>query len=86
MKVLVCIEPVDLRGGIDGLARLFRQALREEPMSGTLFYSEIGAAPAFASWDTVQSATNGLHTAPLPVLCERVEIPPVLPGWQDSGL
>lgn len=37
MKVLVCIEPVDFRGGIDGLARLCRQALREEPMSGTLF-------------------------------------------------
>lgn len=37
MKVLVCLEPVDFRGGIDGLARLCRVSLGEEPMSGALF-------------------------------------------------
>jgi len=37
MKVLVAIEPVDFRGGIDGLARLCRQTLRVDPMSGAVF-------------------------------------------------
>lgn len=37
MKVLVCVEPIDFRGGIDGLARLCRQSMGEDPMSGTTF-------------------------------------------------
>lgn len=37
MKVLVAIEPVDFRGGIDGLARLCRQRLCADPMSGAVF-------------------------------------------------
>jgi hypothetical protein len=31
MRVLVCIEPADFRRGIDGLARMCREALHEEP-------------------------------------------------------
>lgn len=37
MKILVAIEPADFRCGIDGLARLCRQALGSDPFSGTLF-------------------------------------------------
>lgn len=37
MKVLVAIEPVDFRGGIDFLARLCRQTLGSDPMSGVVF-------------------------------------------------
>lgn len=37
MRVLVAVEPVDFRGGIDGLARLCRHTLRADPMSGTVF-------------------------------------------------
>ncbi len=37
MRVLVAIEPADFRRGIDGLARLCREALRSDPFSGTVF-------------------------------------------------
>ena len=37
MRVLVCVEAVDFRKGIDGLARVCREALSSDPFSGTLF-------------------------------------------------
>lgn len=37
MRVLVAVEPVDFRRGIDGLAALCRAVLKEEPMSGAVF-------------------------------------------------
>ena len=37
MRVLVCIEPADFRKGIDGMSRLCREALGEEPFSGTVY-------------------------------------------------
>lgn len=37
MRVLVAVEPVDGRKGIDSLARLCREKLREDPFSGCLF-------------------------------------------------
>jgi transposase len=37
MRILVAVEPVDLRKGIDGLAALCRQALSSDPLCGTLF-------------------------------------------------
>jgi len=37
MRVLVAIEPVDMRKGIDGLVAVCRQRLQADPMSGTLF-------------------------------------------------
>ena len=37
MRVLVCIEPADFRRGIDGMARMCREALGEEPFSGTVY-------------------------------------------------
>jgi transposase len=37
MRVLVGVEPVDFRRGIDGLARLCREVLRSDPFSGTVF-------------------------------------------------
>lgn len=37
MRILVAVEPVDFRRGIDGLAGLCRQALREDPFSGCVF-------------------------------------------------
>jgi transposase len=37
MRVLVAVEPVDLRKGIDGLASLCREKLRADPFSGWLF-------------------------------------------------
>ncbi len=37
MRILVAVEPADFRKGIDGLARLCRQALHSDPFSGALF-------------------------------------------------
>jgi len=37
MKVLVALEPIDFRRGIDGLAQACRQQLKADPFSGTLF-------------------------------------------------
>ncbi len=37
MRVLVAVEPADFRKGIDGLARLARDELDQDPFSGSLF-------------------------------------------------
>jgi transposase len=37
MRVLVAVEPVDFRQGIDGLVRQCRAALNADPMTGALF-------------------------------------------------
>jgi Transposase and inactivated derivatives len=37
MRILVSVEPVDFRQGIDGLCRLCRQALSTDPFSGAVF-------------------------------------------------
>jgi transposase len=37
MRILVAIAPADFRRGIDGLARLCRTALSQDPFEGTLF-------------------------------------------------
>ena len=37
MRLLVAVEPVDFRRGIDGLARLCREELGSDPFSGALF-------------------------------------------------
>ncbi len=37
MKILVAVEPVDFRCGIDGLARLCRDTLQHDPFLGVVF-------------------------------------------------
>lgn len=37
MRVLVAIEPVDFRRGIDGLSQVCRAVLSRDPMDGTVF-------------------------------------------------
>jgi len=37
LRILVAVEPVDFRRGIDGLARLCREKLESDPFSGALF-------------------------------------------------
>jgi transposase len=37
MRILVAVEPADFRKGIDGLARLAREELENDPFSGSIF-------------------------------------------------
>jgi len=37
MRILIAVDPVDFRRGIDGLGRLCREVLACDPMSGTVF-------------------------------------------------
>ena len=37
MRILVAVQPADFRKGIDGLAGLCRNVLREDPFSGCVF-------------------------------------------------
>jgi transposase len=37
MKIMVGVEPVDFRKGIDGLCAVCRQRLKSEPFSGVVF-------------------------------------------------
>ncbi len=37
MRMLVAIEPADFRKGIDGLARLCQETLKQDPFSGWVF-------------------------------------------------
>ena len=37
MKILLAVEPVDFRKGIDGLARICKTVIKSDPFSGYLF-------------------------------------------------
>ena len=37
MRILLAVEPVDFRRGIDGLSRLCRESLSADPLGGTAF-------------------------------------------------
>jgi transposase len=37
MKILVAVTPTDFRQGIDGLARLCRETLQQDPLGGAVF-------------------------------------------------
>jgi transposase len=37
MRILLAVEPVDFRKGIDGLAQVCRAQLQADPLSGTVF-------------------------------------------------
>ncbi len=37
MRILLCVEPVDFRKGIDGLVGICKRKLKSDPFSGALF-------------------------------------------------
>ncbi|WP_083803881.1 IS66 family insertion sequence element accessory protein TnpB [Desulfonatronospira thiodismutans] len=37
MRILVAVEPVDFRKGIDGLTKICRQRIKSDPFSGCVF-------------------------------------------------
>lgn len=53
MRILLAVEPVDFRKGIDGLARVCREALAADPFSGTVFVfrNRRGQALKFLMYD-----------------------------------
>lgn len=54
MRILVAVEAVDFRRGIDGLARVCREALGADPYSGALFVfrNRRGTAVKILVYDT----------------------------------
>ena len=72
MRILVAVEPVDFRAGIDGLAAACRKRLQAEPMTGTLF--------VFASRrrTTVRILAYDGHGARATVLEQRLHLHPAL--------
>ena len=50
MRVLVAVEPADFRKGIDGLVRLCRDALGEDPFAGVVFVFRNRRASAVKLW------------------------------------
>jgi hypothetical protein len=60
MRVLVAIEPVDGRKGIDSLARVCQEKLAEDPFSGCVFVfrSRSGTAIRLISYDLCSVFSN----------------------------
>ena len=54
MRILVAVEPVDFRCGIDGLARVCDTVLTTDPFSGTVFVfrNRRGTAIKLLTYDT----------------------------------
>jgi transposase len=46
MKILVAVEPVDFRKGIDGLAAFCKASLVQDPFAGTVFVYRNRPAPS----------------------------------------
>ena len=53
MRILVAVEAVDFRRGIDGLSRVCRDQLASDPFSGTLFvfHNRRGTAIKIVAYD-----------------------------------
>lgn len=53
MRILVCVEPIDFRAGIDGLCGICRQVLSSDPFSGAVFVfrSRRGTAIKILAYD-----------------------------------
>jgi len=53
MRILIAVEPVDFRLGIDGVSRVCREALSSDPYSGAVFVfrSRRGAAIKLLAYD-----------------------------------
>jgi transposase len=50
MRVLVAVEPVDFRAGIDGLVQCCRTRLQEDPFRGTVFLFRSRRQTAIKLW------------------------------------
>jgi len=64
MRILVAVEAVDLRKGIDSLAELCRAKLQADPFSGCLLCSAAGGQPLLRCW-SMTGRDSGCDEAPL---------------------
>jgi transposase len=77
MRILVAIESVDLRKGIDGLTQLCREKLGADPFSGYLFIfrSRRATAIKILAYATYISLLYGfarkITVEPAPVICTQ---------------
>ena len=53
MRIMVAVEPVDFRQGIDGLCRVCRQVLSTDPFTGAVFIfrSRLGTSVKILAYD-----------------------------------
>ena len=42
MRIMVAVEPADFRKGIDGLAQVYKDVLREDPFARSILCSATG--------------------------------------------
>jgi IS66 Orf2 like protein len=73
-RILVAVEPVDGRKGIDSLAGVVRAALLGDPMSGDLsvFKNRRGDKLKILAWGTGSPSTSGgSNAAPSPSRSRR---------------
>jgi hypothetical protein len=63
MRILVAVEPIDFRAGIDGLANNCTKLLQADPFSGTLFVFGNRARTALKVLVCVPPA--GMHKQPI---------------------
>ena len=59
MRVLVAIEPVDGRKGIDSLARLCQEKLAEDPFSGCVYVFRSRSATGQGYWLAQKRLSRG---------------------------
>ena len=60
MRILVAVEPIDFRAGIDGLAAACRKRLEADPFSGALFVFRNRARTAIKSRPCKIQIVDGL--------------------------
>ena len=58
MRIVVAIEPADFRKGIDGLARVCKEVLKQDPFSGWVFVFRAAKALAAHQLQILFSAGN----------------------------
>ena len=56
MKILVAVEPADFRKGIDGLVRVCKDSLQQDPFAGAVFVFRNRRGTAFSAGDPDRTA------------------------------
>ncbi len=73
MKILLAVEPVDFRAGIDRLAQQCREVLEEDPFGGTLFIFRSRKGSVFAGGPARPAKRlANRHARPQPRAAQRI--------------